>query len=979
MGRDLDSVQAERAGRSHIAPIPLVKLTLYSDRPTGAVAKTFYLSSMAVDYDYGNTGTDQRFLPVVIGGGDFFSGISHLGDPNNQVAFGQTFDLQCSNREINGSRFIELLQAYNLEGASIEIAEFQVDKIDSLPVDLTSYDGDEHYVLFPGRVNQIAPITDAMLTIQCTTELPSMAGSWKYVTGSIRTDDLDRGKRMPRVYGIAKKIPAINYRIAFSTVLTGGIGSQINFVLDVEDGSGFPTSGYFAVLIDAETMICAYATATTITVVDRPDNQGNHFVGEIASELVSSVYILSDHQSDAVNAIYLHNEFTNRKMIVDPSLYTGGIDLADNTAAVGRVVTSLTLTGAQVAALKTAFGIQDDGIGYALYFFADIDGVEAELTPTAFGDGENFDDGTWEVDGCTVAVDTDDKIEGTGSQKLAVPFGEASLTTDSTTGWSIVGSGWSLSVESDEGHTEGSGCLKATGTTNNSCLILFQNINPNIDIDAAGEFLSFDVKLTGDSAGELTVRLIDDAGTPVSAFWYLEDAEEILSNGEWYRIVLDKTLAEDDFGMDWTNIDEFTIDFTPQQTNGEICIDNIRIHRAAQTVAIQNNAIGDLDFSGPADRYQLAMKQVVAAGSTMVGARVFFSDDIGSGSTPTAEYREVTMHPTGVNGEWVALETESSADTGTIDDTVVRTLRVEFDFEDAFPPSFWMQREATESEHTVNVDDFKFATAVVGAWDAGDGDVMIHPADIIRHWIEVVGGETYDTTSYAALITALGASAKWGFDARSLGFTWEEVLQRMAFEARCNVFPVEKATGREWVMSSADDDYGFGAATATITQTHDMTDDGRAIADIANHLSFRYAFDASLESNNEEGFKQVLLASPVVSDVPIAVADILAASRRFGAIESGPIAFRCIQDDDTAEDVAGYYVQERMANNRRVFRLSGVAWFDALPYILGDLVLITAPWASAATNCRIISMTKAFAANTWTIVAVEVPVTGLHT
>jgi hypothetical protein len=250
----------------------------------------------------------------------------------------------------------------------------------------------------------------------------------------------------------------------------------------------------------------------------------------------------------------------------------------------------------------------------------------------------------------------------------------------------------------------------------------------------------------------------------------------------------------------------------------------------------------------------------------------------------------------------------------------------------------------------------------------------------MKHWITVVGGETINASSYNNTLTSLGV-AGWAFDARSLGFTWQEVLQRMAFEARSNVIPIETSTGREWTIRTADADYGYNAVTAAnaITQTHDMTDNGRAVDDLASHFKFQYAFDASLPGGgNEEGFKLALIANPSTSTLSVTADDITTASERFGAIESGPIAFRCIQHPGTAMDVAGFIVQERMANDRSVFELRGVAWFDALRFDVGDIVHITPPWASAATDtCRITSMSKEFLSNTWTITAVEVMDVGL--
>jgi hypothetical protein len=334
---------------------------------------------------------------------------------------------------------------------------------------------------------------------------------------------------------------------------------------------------------------------------------------------------------------------------------------------------------------------------------------------------------------------------------------------------------------------------------------------------------------------------------------------------------------------------------------------------------------------------------------------------------------------------WTTIISASSLDLITIDDTAIRTLRVELDLsapESLASEQIELRSGQGSSDGIINIDRFEYALTTDSAWKGVVGQVMSHPADIIRHWIEVQGGEDFDSDSYDALYTSLGADAKWGFDVRSLGFAWEEILQRMAFEARCNVVPVETTSGRVWKMLSAENDYGFPspAASAVITQTHDMSDFGRPVDDLATHFSFRYAFDAALPGGgNEEGFRLAMNANPSVSDVPITAAKIASAAKRFSAIESGPIAFRCIQDTATAEDVAGYIVQERIANSRSVFELRGVAWFDALPYDVGDMVSIIPPWTSSTATCRITSMTKEFLSNTWTITAVEVLKNGLRT
>jgi hypothetical protein len=354
---------------------------------------------------------------------------------------------------------------------------------------------------------------------------------------------------------------------------------------------------------------------------------------------------------------------------------------------------------------------------------------------------------------------------------------------------------------------------------------------------------------------------------------------------------------------------------------------------------------------------------------------MIISEDEVSGTTLPANYRWQRCMFDGDFEAWHDASVGSANDVGAATDaTNVHTLRFVLrtpgGVQDLDPTIVWYI-DNLRREYEEPTDYFRFV-----------GDVMHHPADIIRHWVEEVGGEKLDMASYATLHTSLTSAVLWGFDVRSLGFTWEEVLQRMCFEARCNIVAVETPYGRVWKLLHADHDYGFGAAPSgsVITQTHAMTDIGRSVDDIASHFSFRYAYDASLAGGGtEEDYKLALVANPDDSDVPITTTLIGNAVARFGARDSGPIAFRCIQGDPAAEDVAGYLVQERMANDRRVFELREVAWFDALPHDVGDIVSITAPWASSATTCRITSMSKAFESNAWTITAVEIDEDGTRT
>ncbi len=1208
MTRAMDSVQAERAGRSHIAPIPLVKLTLYSDRPAGTVAKTFYFSNMAVDYDYGNTGTDQRFLPVIIGGSDFFSGFVHIPQPDDLTAFNQKFYLQCSNKEINGSRLIELLQTYNLEGASIEIAQMLVDSIPSLPVDLTSYTGDEHTVLFRGCVNRISPISDAMLTIQCVTELPSMAGSWIYASDDTKTDPLDLGKRLPRIYGNAKRVPLVNYEVGWVTSLGEVITSSTTGTVEITDGSGLPP-GSFDVMIDGERITCSAVTATTMDLDTRSVGSppaAAHDAGAVISELLSTAtYIVSDRQCNALNELYVINPLNGILLRLNSTDTPWTTTLNDTGTISGETITIVKFTAAQLQTLIDYFktqaakgtpaavddqpdfsiddpstvlidmiaresrtlgttgdamtnptglggvrrldgnatgsythivgwypvssipggsrvisrwrtrlegnarnthtfiaddiyiegrwknfngaplnGTADEDIfvkanenadtyglvavgswhtpsasttlsdfesagysagqyiilfalvyltedfntdewvewafagvevelepstltrdvdvavsggggnpptGYGLRFFADVDGfVVPELEVLSWQAGHSMDGGSWSVDSCAVAVDTGEKYEGTGSQEITIDVDTESstpgITTEDLTDWDS-SSNVTESLETGEGHREGSNVVKGVVGNPNLCDIDFHDTSLTIDAENPSKCLVFDFKIKKDTYDD-EIHFWWGSG-PSDRYKFIFDAADFIEN-TWYTIILSHDDSDGSNGSpDESDMDYFGCEWnqnTVGVTGTSVYFDNFKLLNPIAT--IQNNAAGGAPFDGldADERMRIALRWggdwlLKTAQNFIINTSL---DDVGgSGTTRPTDRLSPAYYRIGMAAldAWEEFQNTSYASFGTPrpDDTAIELIHIQINY-GAFLGCDFTGQYPRDPTFTLHVDILSVPNEFETAWGTGTGAVMHDPPDALRYWIEIVGGEEIDATSYIALLAA-HASGQWGFDFRSLGFSWEEILQRMAFEARCNVFPVETAAGRVWKMSGADIDYGFGSAAsdAVISQTHDMIDDGRNVDDLASYFSFRYAFDASLGSGSEEGFKLALDAHPTLTDVPISTANILAASKRFGAIASGPIAFRCIQNPATAQNAAGYYVQERMANDRRVFRLSGVAWFDALPHDIGDIVSITAPWSSSATNCRIISMSKAFAENTWTIIAVEVPSTGLHT
>jgi len=1190
MSRELDPVQAERAGRSHIAPVGLAKLTLYTSRTAETVAKVFYFSTVPVDYG------SLPWLPVIVGGSDFYSGFTHLGDSDDLTAFEQSFDLHLGNREILGDRLVNLLRAYNVEGASIEISQLLVDSIPSFPLDLSDYSGDEHTILFRGRVERLAPVTDEKVTLACRTELPSMAGIWNYATSEGANDPLDLGKRYPQVYGEAKRIPLIGTQVGRITTLSEPIDSTQTGSIEVTNGDGFYPGSSFYIRIDGEMIYCSASADQTITITSRHSLgsvAATHEAGALVSEMPSSVeYTIANHQIDHLWDLYVINplngmllrldatatpwtttltdpakvsfsrtqladlvEYFNAQNIAvggitqqptftgessgasvvripltahqqsgtalnpggnDGPLYSdtviqtssprtlalwhssvsqeqgisvwcptgsapngsatvvrfrviANIDAAPNSGTYGEVKFSFDFYGEGGNMTKTmsagasdqlgiviasawedfgggasgktvvnierstapttnghenylSFYLRGDsgmtangganlwidscyveveiesevtvspgdeviassgaGTGFGLRFYADVRGMECPAVPEGYDVVQAFDSGdNWESANCTAQEIVTKPYEGTHSLAIVADHssgGSVVISTESLTSWTS--SNCNLALVTGEDHSEGSNAIEAAATVDSNAYLDYADGVLSLDFDGTGfheadgrKQLSIDVKVkkAGVLGGDIRVRVEDGSGNSQQGYVPVAD----LTEDTWATIHFNEEMRDAISGtVDWTDIAELRLTFnTASRTaSAKLYVDNIRL--IPGTHVAQKNDIPGVDFTGFEDNSRLYIWKDYVENATIWDndptLDVIYTDEIETGTTLPTNYKSRAQGYNAAEQTWKMRDKSGAATTGTPDETDVRTLRFVY----RTPPGWW-NRDSVPN-HRIYIDSFQMRNNVRPEYYHVVGDVMTRSFEIIRHWIEEIGGEQIDASNYADLEAALGSNFKFAFDARSTGLTWAECLARMAFEARINVIPVETANGRRWRMLSADTDYGFGTATDVISQVHSIRDIGRGTDDLASYFTFRYAFDASLNGKGEEGFTNEAHARPDGSTVDQSTTQLTNAAARFGAIEAAPILFHCIDDPVTMQDVGGWIAQERSDNERRVFELTGVAWFDALPYVPGDLVSITPPWSTTASNCRITSMTKAFESNEWTITAVEVLAVG---
>ncbi len=348
MTRVLDATQV-RDQRASFAKIDLVKITTYTDRKDKTGAKAFYLSTQAILYDYGNTGTDQSFWPV-LNSSEPSNSISHLPGPGDRVR--REFEVILSNARFGGpERLIGVLRRFNLTNAEIEFAQLSVEgPFPTGRIDFSSLTGDEHSVFERGVVARIGRVDSEQIVLECQTDVPSLANFWRYPPLNINVDPKDIGRRYPMPMGRAKRVQCVGRQVGWVTTLTDPINASETGIVGVADGWGF-AGGQGNIRIGNET-VSLHVTPdrpepnpylgdspprTYININQRGiegSRKQRHQAGEIVVGLSTGiseiVFTAAGYATSFIVDMYIRNPVANDELVKIPSgLYT--VDSNDTT------------------------------------------------------------------------------------------------------------------------------------------------------------------------------------------------------------------------------------------------------------------------------------------------------------------------------------------------------------------------------------------------------------------------------------------------------------------------------------------------------------------------------------------------------------------------------------------------------------------------------------------------------------------------
>lgn len=616
------------------------------------------------------------------------------------------------------------------------------------------------------------------------------------------------------------------------------------------------------------------------------------------------------------------------------------------------------------ASSESNVDIEGANVGANLKMLADVDGY---VSPPEVRDGYVFDNDTaWQNQPSGISVKATVRSRTARQFKgLDADYGTVVLDMDDdATNWTtIAGAVNSLDDLSTPVASGSTGCMGVNRSSAAGTQVEVQRTGlGSLDISDKVVLLALYNDNTN-FTGDLIVRLGSSTVNSWSYTFAFTAGNFPLNT--WVTLVIDPDASHTvgGSGLDETDWNVLQIS-VGGDLNTDLLIDNIRT--VPRTVAMQKNDIANIDLTpmpagGTPHSYEI-LPESAADISTAIGLGLipvlFWSDDAGSGVVPPTNYKKYTFVAADfdamVGGEWNTFDrTAAYTDVGSPDADLadVETFGMFWDWTAIHGPNLIdPMPDLTIAFEKLVVDD-----AGSSPFDAAPGALLEKPTDVLIHWIENIGGAVHDATSFATALTNLGAD-KWALDARTLGLTWPQVAARMQHGARSNLIPEVTATGIAWKLLQAESDYEWPAASGSIADWDRFVEAGRDLRELATRYRFPYGYNAAL-GIDETAWTALVVATPDQSDVSVSAAQLATAEATFGRFDAEPVTLPTILEEATAEEIAGYYVNEgiRLA---ALFLISGVPWWDAYLVEVGDLKNVTPPWASSSVKVRVIEYVK---------------------
>lgn len=950
MSQTLHATTAELTARTAFKMVRLVKITTYTDRAADTGSTDWYFSDGNLQYDYGNTGTNQNFTHHLLKLDDEVLTIPHLpdaaGGSASEGSSRRRMGVRLLNEPFDGGNYLSE-QLTNLLFADIEISEMpRDDRAGDSMSDLTDLDGDEHRVLFRGFVEQIVSVFDTEIQLACLSKQPHI--DVEYATGSTVGLD-DKGRVQNKVYGDAKKILGIKTTAPqvgnLAVAITGDATS-----IELSDATNFPSSG--SARIDFEDISWTGKSSNTLTTVTRGENSTAaivHSAGVGVVELISSFEVeFADHALLSLDSVFVR--LANSELLRIPSS-SYSTDLANAqiafTQAQQKTLLELVVLAAKVTEQSEV--VNESNIQVPDQFNLTLIDASAGILSRNINSagvalqGTTLDD-EWSND-VWITTSLDDtknvlrwrtvmKVDHTLSTTTG--GGQIIFRNDGATGptgipWTpLEGNATDVWIVGDwETPAAGTKASDLEGTASKDGVYLVFNlhgVSNQIALGSSVTVQTYGVEVEFTDSQSSTVS-IDSPGGAVYGLNFVADCSGYVVPWAYAEIY--------DFsqGATWSTLNATHTDNTTSQKI--TCT-------SATTCRIQINALdGTNDLSDANGKYQISVKSTDSANIT--SAKVYFAAS-GSGTTPPAARRELDIPIASlVDGSFVTLDIDSS-DVGSPTLTDCESLGIEI--------------VAASGTPALELDFINGSDEASNPYSSAMNTVLEKPTDVVRHFIAVVAGEgesAIDTTTEAAALTDLGSNILAG-SVTVFGTSFSEILEHIVFESRMNIVPSEETTATVWKMLTANADYSFDAASGSITEWSEgaMVMQSKDEDQVLSRAVAFWNWDSS-KGIGVEAFPGVISCTPSQNDISALVptADLNTAEAKFGVKPTREFLFLLIQDEATAEDVFAYIMHEFL-RDARTLEIPGTVSWETYGIEPGDIRTVTPVHSSSSMKMRVI-------------------------
>lgn len=925
--------------------IDLVVIRVYTDREADTLDTEYRFSTGTFYYDWQNTGTDREFEAHLISidrQGDL---AGHLPTEPGSLIRSRTIRLRNGDRGASGEKLWKTLRGKNLEFADVEIAHIAVEGTDPQRfTDLSALTGDEHTTTFRGVIVRVARVSESEIVLECESALPNVP--WIIASDAAKNDPLDLGKRLPVVYGQAKRVPCIGWEVGALTTLAFEIPEAEVDQVQLSDSSAFPSSGSFKVGQEEIAYTGKDGTdPNLLTGVTRGDNGTEavlHSAGEACVELITTVtFIVAGHECDALQALWVLNIFNGLPFRV-AAAYPFTTDLVDVTTVSGETVTSVKFTKAQLIALQDA-AWQDAKVNVQPGISHPSSVAEEQQAPnggTLHPNGRDADNGTvvWYTSDSDEFFPLEATVQFGGGAGKTVTFPDPGTIVSQTIRIHITGatrknnSSNRLRIKlgaveiGDIGFTAGTFTFASTETGDVVTLVVdtadsddiawaIDYVDRDYSLTDPAPSLSTEAKVVGANLGYGLRFFADVDGFPFDLVLYNMDSDVANWSPNFCTLADENTIKQEGTGSLKVTANSSTDDESFRTRVSE----NWQNKLLSVWIYIPSiSGVSLVTVSG------IAIRLASDTGPTNWSQWSFGTDD---GLAEDDAWHQITLD----------ISNDTPNDTGGtgLDDTDVQYIGI-------------------LGTIVVSGEIFYYDLIELA------GGVFEKPTEIVRHFIAEycgLGQDAIDEPALATAATNLGSNVHAPI-VNALGDDFEEILQRMAVEFRSNVIPVEGATVTQWRMIAAESDHEWPVSLRTLTRWGSVVEQGaNADANVTRFL-YPYAWDPSLGTDIEAFASAVRIDADQDDVADPSITQLQNAEKAFGRRDGEAFALIASQALATAKNVAAYYAHEGI-RVMRILDVPGVPLQDSIDLEPLDIVELVNPLTGDTFKARIIGISRA--------------------